>query len=356
MEIRSLSALTQQAEQAEQIAKELRDLNLAVSADARLPEVPVPLTLESAIEWLKAADESRRQPRRSRSKRLLEAQGIETAPIPAAVLDEADAISELLEQLTSFPEEIRPLAILALGRALTKDLADAEAVAEQFLAAAEVVTELKDEVGDHLWVFSLAVAAITQQPQQATEIADQARDVLQQCSAAVEYGVSIEPFETFDGALRALSEFNRAMAENTQRAEEEGLTAQRPSFEGSDVAAATAILQQSRVRLEDEKRRLSNQVQDLTSKLEAIGGSFSTEGTTLAELRDTLPNLQAALDKRRSELRRTLGKEVFRVVESLASGELPSSARVTDAALGQTLRKAVECGYRVRIEVPREDQ
>lgn len=356
MEIRSLSALTQQAEQAERVAKEIRDLNLTALADARLPEVPVPLTLESAFEWLKAADESRRQPRRSRSKRLLEAQGIETASIPAAVLNEADTIAKLLEQLTSFPEEIRPLALLALGRALTKDLADAEAVAEQFLAAAGVLTELKDEVGDHLWVFNLAAAAIAQQPPQATEIADQARDTLQQCSAAVDYGVAVAPFETFDEALRALSEFNRAMAENTQRAAAEGLTAQRPSFEGSDVAAATAILQQSRVRLEDEKRRLSNQIQDLTSKLEAIGGSFSTDATTLAELRDTLPDLQAALDNRRTELRRTLGKEAFRVVESLANGELPTSARVTDAALGQTLRKAVECGYRVRIEVPREDQ
>src|SRR5438876_7489197 len=125
MELRSLSALTQLAERAEQLATEIRELNITADDDVQIPHVTLPLKLESAAEWLKAVDECRRKPRLARSKRLLEAVKIDTASIPADVLTRTESIDAVLEGIKAFPAAIQQSAIAALGRALTKGLDDA---------------------------------------------------------------------------------------------------------------------------------------------------------------------------------------------------------------------------------------
>ncbi len=68
----------------------------------------------------------------------------------------------------------------------------------------------------------------------------------------------------------------------------------------------------------------------------------------------------ARADHHRQIIRTNIGplerKGVFQIVESLAKGELPAKTRVDDAKLGEALRKAVDSGYRIRLEVPSEDQ
>src|SRR5262245_59764435 len=100
MEVISLSALTQLAERAEDIANDINSLNGVAAEGVQLPDVSLPITLAALQEWLVDVDEARRKPRLARSKRLLEAEGIDTASIPAAVLEQSESIRELLERTT----------------------------------------------------------------------------------------------------------------------------------------------------------------------------------------------------------------------------------------------------------------
>jgi len=356
MELRSLSVLEGLAERAEILASSIQNLNVSAAEGLHLPEVPMPLTLDSTADWLRAVDESRRKPRLARAKRHLEAAGIDTAPIPAGVLEQPESIAELLKRIEAFPAQIRKAATVALGRALTKGIDDAASVVDQFSAAADTTAELARETADHSWVLDRAAEVVAEKPEQATEIADRAREVLRQCEAAAGYGVKIGAWNALDEALQAVSDFNRAIAERSQRLTIEGLPPDRPDIEGRDITSAMGILQQSRLRLDDEKRRLSQQLKELASELRAIGHDFDDGATTIAELREAVPRAESALQGRRRELREALGADVFKVVEALVKGEMPTASRVDDAKLGQALRKAVDGGYRIHLEVPREDQ
>jgi hypothetical protein len=87
-----------------------------------------------------------------------------------------------------------------------------------------------------------------------------------------------------------------------------------------------------------------------------IGGHFATPGSTISELRASVPALEEALAARRRELKSFLGEAVYRVVQALAEGVIPSAEIVRDGELGAALRKAVECGYKLQLEAPRENQ
>jgi hypothetical protein len=355
MEIRSLVGLTQLAEEVEAIADEIRGLTV-IDIGVQIPDIPLPLSLKTTAEWLTAVDECRRRPRLARSKQLLEARGIETASIPAAVLESPEIITELLDRIDAFPIDIRPAAIVALGRALTKDFGDGKAVTDQFADAAAAIGDLEAEAREHPWIYKLAAELVANSPVDATDVVDQATDVLQHSNAAAHHGVNVGVFETLPGALQALSDFNSALAAWNQRLAGEGLPGAGDDIGGCDVLAATVILQQNRKELDDEKLSLIQQIKGLTSQLELLGGRFDADADTVAELRGVLPELQSALEKRRRALRQSLGKGVFQIVESLAKGELPAKTRVDDAKLGEALRKAVDSGYRISLEVPSEDQ
>jgi hypothetical protein len=235
-------------------------------------------------------------------------------------------------------------------------LNDASTVIEQFSAAADAIGLLEAETADHSWVYDIALALVADTPQGAPQVVDRARDVLQHCAAAARYGVTVAVFDTLEHALTALSQFSGAVVDYNRQIAAEGLSAERADIDGQDVVSATATLQQDQRRVDDEKRKLVEQCQELAGQLDAIGGSYHSDATTVAELRNDLPQLQAAVDERRRGLRESLGKGVFQIVESLAKSQMPATSRVSDEKLGHALRKAAECGYRVRLEVPREDQ
>src|SRR5262245_8334393 len=106
MEVRSLAGLTQLVDRVEELATELRELS-ATDSEVQLPEVPLHLSLESIEEWLTAVEECRRKPLLARSKRLLEGHGVDTASIPAVVLESSDVIGGLVQKILGFPTPIQ---------------------------------------------------------------------------------------------------------------------------------------------------------------------------------------------------------------------------------------------------------
>ena len=354
MEIRSLVGLEQLVDRAEALTAALRGLSI-IEPELQFPEVPLPLTLESVEDWLTTVEECRRKPRLARSKQLLEAHGIDTASIPAGVLESFDAIASLLQTVDDFPVAIQAASLSAVGRALTKDIADATSVVEQFCEAVDEIRRLEGQAVDYPWVYELAVKSVADDPVNGTEIYQQAQEVLQHALAAASCGVIIDDFETLDVALAVLLTFNEALAERNRRFAVEELSPGNDDLKNHNVQTATGILQQTVQRLTSEKQSLIQQVNALLSELESVGITFDVEATTVAELRARVPQLRAALDKRRRTLRKSLGKDVYEIVEVLALGDVPTRTQVDDTKLGAALRKAVKSGYRVRLEVPHED-
>ena len=78
--------------------------------------------------------------------------------------------------------------------------------------------------------------------------------------------------------------------------------------------------------------------------------------STVAELRRLVPRMRDLLEERRRAFRASLGSTAFQVVESLAQGKLPDAENVTNEELGNAIRKAIECGYRFKLEAPRENR
>src|SRR5919206_2189397 len=141
MEIRSLVVLMQLVDRVEVLSTTLRGLSIT-EPELQLPDVPLPLSLASVEGWLTTVEECRRKPRLARSKHLLEAHGIDTTSIPALVLERFDAIESLLQKIDDFPISLQAASLAAVGRALTKDVADAAAVVEQFGEAVETIGDL----------------------------------------------------------------------------------------------------------------------------------------------------------------------------------------------------------------------
>jgi hypothetical protein len=353
MEIRLLVGLEQLVDRAEAVTAALR--GLSITEPLQLPEVPLPLSLESVESWLMTVEECRRKPRLARSKQLLEAHGIDTASIPAVVLESFDAIASLLQKIDDFPIALQSASLSAVGRALTKDIADAASVVEQFCEAVDAIGGLEGQAVEYRWVYELAVKSVADNPVNGTEIHQQAEEILQHALAAGRCGVIVDSFETLEAALAALSTFNDALAERNTLFAVEELSPDNDDLGNHNVQTATEILHQTVQRLSSEKQSLIQQVKGLLSELESVGSTFDVEATTVAELRARVPELRAALDKRRRRLRESLGKDVYEIVEVLAKGDVPTRTQVGDTKLGAALRKAVKSGYRVRLEVPHED-
>ena len=354
MEVRSLAGLTQLVERVEALATQLRGLS-GTESEVQVPDVPLPLSLQSTESWLRTMEEYRRRPRLARSKQLLEAHGIDTGPIPAAVLEDSDALSELFQKIDPFPTVIRAASVKALAAALTKGVDDATNVLEQFSEAMDAIGDLETRSAAHPWVYELVAKSIAASPTDASDIAEEADAILQHAIAASQHGVTIGTFETLSDALGALSAFTGGLAERNRYSIDEGLSQNSNDLKGHDLHTATSTLEQSLERLQNEKKQLAQQASDLLSQLDALGRTVDIEASTLAELRGRVPELRTALEERRRVLRESLGKDVYQVVQTLAEGQVPPAARVDDANLGRAVRKAIDCGYQIRLEVPRED-
>ena len=344
----------QLVDRVEVLSTTLRGLNIS-EPELQLPDMPLHLSLASVEGWLTTVEECRRKPRLARSKHLLEAHGIDTTSIPAPVLESFDAIASLLQKIDDFPISIQTASLAAVGRALTKDVADAAAVVDQFGEAVEAIADLERQAVDNPWVYELAVKSVADRPADGTQVYQQAGEVLQHVLAARRCGVIVDNFETLGVALAALSTFNDALAERNERFAVEELSPRSDDLKDHDLQTATAILHQTVQRLTSEKQLLTQQVQKLVSDLESVGITPDVEATTVSELRARVPELRTALDKRRRTLRKSLGNDVYKIVEVLAKGDVPLRTEVDDTKLGSALRKAVKSGYRVRLEVPHED-
>src|SRR5437016_4992055 len=127
MEVKSLKALTEVVERTENVGDHIRALR-SKDNDVDIPEVPLPLSLNTMEAWLELATECSRKPLLARSKQLLGAKGITTATISAAVLEKPDSIADLLQRVDRLHGELQAGAFESIARALTKSIEDGESV------------------------------------------------------------------------------------------------------------------------------------------------------------------------------------------------------------------------------------
>jgi hypothetical protein len=107
--------------------------------------------------------------------------------------------------------------------------------------------------------------------------------------------------------------------------------------------------------LQNEKTDLIQRAAIIQKQLEMMGAENHDEAETLRQWRELVPELKKLLEDRRSAARESLGTATFGVIESLIEGRLPSEDEVPDEGLGKAIRKAIECGFRLHMEAPRED-
>jgi hypothetical protein len=352
MEAQSLKSLIEIVERAENVTVRIRALNVA-DPDVHIPAVPLPLSLEATEAWLEAAAECCRKPLLARSKRLLEARGIGAATIPAAVLDRSDAIAGLLQRVDRLHEGLHGAAFESVGRALTKSIEDAAGVVTVFTAASR---ELRVLANSQEWVVALAAARMAETPGDAKAVSEVARRVIGHCNAVARTGIEVTPFLSLEDALAALTHVNTLIREHHGLLDSEGLSSERVAVAGLSVDQAVDQLQQATASLRSEKLRLVEEAQPIASQLEWMGCENRDTASTVAELRRLVPRMRDLLEERRRAFRASLGSTAFQVVESLAEGKLPAAENVTDDELGNAIRKAIACGYRFKLEAPRENR
>ena len=352
MEAKSLRGLMQIVERAENVNTRIRALTVE-DHDIRIPDVPLPLSLEKTEKWLELAAECCRQPLVARSKRLLETKGIATAAIPAVVLDRPESIDELLQRVDSLHEGLHAVAFDSLGRALTKGIEDAGSVIATFTAASR---ELNTLAGFEKWVIALAAETSAQTPSNAHAVVQIARRVGEYCNAAAHAGIQITPYLSLEDALTALTGLETSLRGYDGLLVSEGLYDERVSLTGLSVDDALTELLQATANVRSEKHRLKEEAQTIGSQLELIGSENRNTASTVAELRQLVPRLQDLLEEKRRISRASLGSNAFHVVESLAEGKLPTAQEVTDEELGNAIRKAIDCGYRFKLEAPHENR
>lgn len=354
MEASSLTDLMQLAERAEVIASRLQKL-VVPDADVHIPDVPLPLSLQATEKWLKVVDECYREPRLARSRQLLESHDIDTAAIPSSILDHPESIATLVDKVEVFPESLRLAAFASIGRALTKSFDDADSVLQTFSAANEALGSIPN-IDSRRWIYDLAMNEISEDPGDANSIAGVATTVSLACGIAENTGVHVPAFYSLSDANDALTHFTTLLNETNKLFAADGFPTHEPIINGLDVTSARLRLQQEQQGLRDEKLKLMQRSEELLAELKAIGISCEDTASTVSALKEHVPHLEVLLEERRRELRESLGADVFEVVHSFSAGSLPTTERVSDAALGHALRKAIECGYRVQLEPPHEDQ
>jgi hypothetical protein len=352
MEVNSLKVLLEIVERAETVSIRIRALGVT-DHDVAFPDVPLPLSLKATEEWLELAAEYCRKPLLARSRQLLGARGIDTATIPAVVLEKPDSIADLLQRVDSLHEGLHAGALESVARALTKGIEDGESVVATFTAASDELNTLADSEG---WVVALAAARMVETPSNARALIGMAHRVIEHCDAAARRGVEIRPFVSLEEALTSLTNLNALNREYERLLASEGLPDERVALTGLSVQEAVNKLVLAMANVRGEKAGLAQEAQAIESQLALLGGESRNTASTVAELRHVIPRLRESLEERRQGFRSSLGPRVFHVVESLAEGKLPTAKDVTDEDLGNTIRKAIECGYRFQLEAPRENR
>jgi len=351
MEIKSIKGLIEVAERTENVCNRIRALNMT-DHDVGIPAVPLPLSLEATEAWVQLATECCRKPLLARSRQLLEAKGIATETIPAAVLEKPDSIAYLLQRVDRLHEGLHAGAFESVARALTKGIDDAESVVTTFIGASNGLNTLEGSEG---WVVALAAARIVEAPSKAGAVVEIARRVIGHFNAAAGKGVEIRPFLSLEDALTNLTRLNALNQEHDGLLASEGLSEECVPLTGLSVQEAVNKLTLAMGNTRSEKTKLAQEAQTLQSQLELIGGESRGTASTIAELRRLVPRLQELLEERRRIFRTSLGPTAFHVVESLTEGKLPAE-NVSDEELGKAIRKAIECGYRFQLEAPRENR
>ena len=353
MPLNSIKALDDLATEAESILERVQRLDLT-NDSVRIPRQPIPLTLISATEWAASVEECCKKPRIAESKRLLNDNGIATASIPADVLEDSESITKYVSEIQGLPTEIHDAAFTALGAALTKGHDDAESVVQTY---ADAVSELSSlDRTNREWLYSLAAIAVANSPNDATEIVAEANDVSHLLIAAEDAAVvvgtpdriaDLKPLlQLFNSAITDLENF--CLAEDISREQEVSLA-------GKPIDTATAELEHAVFQMRRNKTSLEREAQSLVEQYEMIGGQYTLSAATIAELQSAVADLKQALTQRRTELRHSLGESVFEIVDSLSKGKVPTD-EVSDNELGAALRRAVECGFQIKVEPPHEDQ
>ena len=352
MEVNSLKGLMEIVERAEHVGDSIRGLG-AQDHCAGIPDVPLPLSLTATEEWLELAHECCRKPLLARSRQLLGAKGIDTATIPAAVLEGPDSIADLLQRTNSLHQGLHAGAFQSVARALTKGIEDGESVLATFTTASDELNTLAESED---WIVDLAATKIVEAPTNATGVVAMAQRVSENCKAAAQRGVQILPFVSLEQALATLTNFNAVNQEYERLLVSEGLPEERMVVTDSSVQEAANKLLLAIANVRSEKARLARDAQTIESQLALLGRESIDTASTLAELRHLIPRLQESLEERRRVFRASLGSISFRVVESLVEGKLPAPEDVTDENLGNAIRKAIDAGYRFQLEAPRENR
>jgi len=321
MEAKSLKGLMQLAERAESVANRIRSVN--VEGDFGIPDVPLPLSLETTEAWAELALECCRKPLLARSKTLLDAKGIGTASIPATVLDTPEVIEGLLQRIDNCQEDLRATAFESVARALTKGTQDAETVVTTFEAASSELATLTDSPK---WVIALAAARTAESPSDATKVVELARQVVEHYHAAARSGVEVAPFYSLEDASAVLTHLNTSIQEYNEVLVKEELSAEAVSLTGLLVQDAINKLVQGIANVNNEKERLVEEVRTFHTQLQLIGTINRNTASTVAELRKLVPQLQGLLEERRSVFQASLGSGVFHIVQSLAEGRFPTDA------------------------------
>jgi len=245
----------------------------------------------------------------------------------------------------------------AIHAALTKGLEDAMTIVEEFTTARNELVALDHAKDRREWVWSLAVAAVAADRGGAAGIVQEVASLIELCDAVELRGVEVSPCASISEGLEALTGLNDAVHSYDRMFATEGLPEnERASLKGLDVETSLLALERAVSDLASERDSLRSTIQLLKSQLNLIGSQCDTEASTIAELRTVAKEVKGQLTKRRQELRSSLGGKVFSVVESMSGGVIPSPGKVDDGSLGAAIRKAVDCGYQIRLEAPREDQ
>lgn len=355
MEIKSLKGLEQVVDRVEAIVKRLRTLDQ--QDGVCIPDVPIPMALASTEEWMERAEECCKKPKVAKSRQLLEEKGISAAPISKDVLEQTEAIEDVLASVEKLPIEFQTAARRSIAMALTKGFEDAETVVETFSTAATKLNDLHDTRENHEWVYSLTACEIVDDLTHATTIVEAGIELCQYCDVAAEYGIDVGCFDSLAAATDALLGFSTTVQEyKTILVAEEVADDESISVDGMSLQAARDSFQQATVRIQSEALRLTNDVDSLKNELELLGSDYGASGSTLAELRQIVKELRRVVESARQQVRSSLGPIAFQVVESISAGRLPTTEQVGDDELGASVRRAVECGYKIRLEAPRENQ
>jgi hypothetical protein len=352
MEVNSLKGLMETVERAENVTIRIRALGVK-DHQADIPDVPLPLSLKATEEWLDLATECCRKPLLARSRQLLSAKGIATAPIPAAVLERPDSIADLLRRVDSLHEGLRAGVFESVARALTKSIEDGESVVATFTSASAALNLIPDS---EAWVVALSAARVIEAPSNADAVVEMAQQVVENCNAAARRGVEILPFVSLEEALTNLTNLNALNQEYERLLASEELPDERAELTGLSIQEAVNKLHLAIANVKSEKTSLAREAQAIESELKLIGSENHNTASTIAELRQLVPRLRELLEEKRRAFQTSLGLTVFRVVESLLEGKLPGAEDVSDEELGNAIRKSIECGYRLRLEAPRENR